>query len=138
MDNNNNTLWEGKLPEWTKEYPYTGVVNFEDNMEFDAGTLQMDIVPQIQLENSLPYEPIRLIFDIDFADGDFEIAGYDYENYGIAETEEVMDYPSEEEIAALGIQEDMLAYRLVLNNKKPFVSMNEDGEVYSYQFVFAA
>lgn len=36
--------------------------------------------------------------------------------------------PTEEEIAALGIREDMLAYWLVLNNKKSFVSLNEDGQ----------
>ena len=33
--------------------------------------------------------------------------------------------PSEEEIAALGIREDMLAYWMVLNNKRPFVSADE-------------
>lgn len=35
--------------------------------------------------------------------------------------------PSEEEIAALGIREDMLAYWMVLNNKKAFNSWDEGG-----------
>ena len=44
--------------------------------------------------------------------------------------------PSEEEIAAMGIREDMLAYWLVLNNKKPFVSMNEDGQKFFWNEYF--
>lgn len=44
------------------------------------------------------------------------------------ETVDELASPSEEEIAALGIREDMLAYWMVLNSKKPFVSMNEDGQ----------
>lgn len=77
LDDNDNILWEGKLPDWTEEYAYTGVVNFGDKMDFDAGTMQMNVVPQIELENSLPYEPVRLVFDISFVDGDFKITDYD-------------------------------------------------------------
>lgn len=103
-----------------------------EETEYDNSIETLESIRQffdaITDEISLPCEPIRIISDIGFTDGDFEIAGYDYENYGVAEIEEVMDYPSEEEIAALGIQEDMLAYWLVLNNKKPFVSTNEDGQ----------
>lgn len=85
LDNNGNVLWEGKLPEWTNEYAYTGVVNFGDMMEFDAETFQMHIVPQIELENSLPYEPIRITFDLGFTDGHFKIAGYHIDSYCVVE-----------------------------------------------------
>ena len=36
------------------------------------------------------------------------------------------EYSSKEEIEVLGIPENMLAYWMVLNSKKPFVSANED------------
>ena len=85
LDNNGNVLWEDKLPEWTNEYAYTGVVNFGDMMEFDAETSQMHIVPQIKLENSLPYEPIRITFDLGFTDGHFKIAGYEIDSYCVVE-----------------------------------------------------
>ncbi|MDE6639140.1 MAG: hypothetical protein K2K63_01270 [Acetatifactor sp.] len=49
---------------------------------------------------------------------------------------EVKDYPSEEEIAALGIREDMLAYWMVLNSKKPFVSANEGGQEFYWDQYF--
>ncbi len=49
---------------------------------------------------------------------------------------EVKDYPSEEEIAALGIQEDMLVYWMVLNNKKSFVSANEGGQEFYWDQYF--
>lgn len=77
LDDGGNVLWEEELPEWTGEYPYTGVVDFGDNVNFDAGTVQMNVVPYIELENSLPYEPIRIVFDISFSDETFEIEGYE-------------------------------------------------------------
>lgn len=77
LDSDNNVLWEGSLPEWTDDYPYMGTVNFENNMEFDAEMMRLEVIPQIELENSLPYEPIRIIFDIGFSNGDFEISNFD-------------------------------------------------------------
>lgn len=77
LDNKDNILWEGKLPEWTDEYAYQGVVNFGDMVEFDAEAFQMHIVPQIALENSLPYEPIRITFNLSFINGHFKIEDYD-------------------------------------------------------------
>lgn len=77
LDNEGNVLWEGKLPEWTNEYPYRGVVNFEDDMGFNAETFQMDVVPRIELKNSLPLNPIEIIFNLSFANGEFKIESYD-------------------------------------------------------------
>lgn len=39
-------------------------------------------------------------------------------------------------MAELMYGEDLLAYWRVLSNQQPFVSTDEDGVVYSYQFVF--
>lgn len=83
MDDNDNILWNEELPEWTNIYSYTGVVNLENNMGFDAETIQMDIVPQIELKDSLPYEPIKIIFNISFVNGDFEIVSYDIEKLNL-------------------------------------------------------
>lgn len=52
------------------------------------------------------------------------------------ESIEEVEYPSEEEIAALGIPEDMLAYWLVLNNKKPFISVNQEGQKFFWNEYF--
>lgn len=73
------------MPKWIKEYTYTGTVNFGDNIRFDAETFQMDIVPGIELENSLPYEPIKITFNLDFMDGEFKIADYDIKDYRVIE-----------------------------------------------------
>ncbi|MCM1496289.1 MAG: hypothetical protein NC089_10900 [Bacteroides sp.] len=85
LDNEDNVLWEGKLPEWTMEYPYAGTVNFGDKVRFDAETFQMDIVPGIELENSLPYEPVKITFHLGFTDGRFEIVSYDVNSYRVIE-----------------------------------------------------
>lgn len=99
LDNKGNVLWEAELPEWADAYPYAGAVNFEDDMGvdvetirqdfkhsknelrhkygFEPYTIQMDVVPQIEMENSLPYIPIKIVFNVSFIDGDFEIAGYE-------------------------------------------------------------
>lgn len=130
LDVHDNVLWKEELPEWTNIYPYTGVVNFEDNMGFDAETIQMDVVPQIELKDSLPLEPIRIIFNIGFANGDFEIVSYD-----IQDTKPEV-YSTKEEIDALEIPEDMLAYWLVLNNKKPFISANEGCQEFFWEEYF--
>ncbi len=52
------------------------------------------------------------------------------------ESSEEVEYSSEEEIAALGIPEDMLAYWLVLNNKKPFISVNQEGQKFFWNEYF--
>lgn len=75
LDNSENVLWEKELPDWADTY--MGVVNFEDDMGFDAETMQMDVIPRIKLEDSLPYEPVSIIFNIRFDNGNFEIDGYD-------------------------------------------------------------
>lgn len=85
LDNKDHILWEGKLPEWTKEYAYTGTVNLGDQVSFNAETFQMEIVPEIELENSLPYEPVKITFDLGFKDGEFKIEGYDMNDYRVIE-----------------------------------------------------
>lgn len=75
-------LWDEKviaeveLPEWTKEYPYEGVVEFNDNFRFEAETMQLTVKPGILLENSLSYRPIEMVFDVSYREGVFEIELY--------------------------------------------------------------
>lgn len=76
LDNEGKVLWENELPEWDKQYPYKGV-NFEDDMGFDAETFQMEVIPRIELETPLPYDPIKIIFNLGFANGEFQIVSYD-------------------------------------------------------------
>lgn len=78
LDNSENVLWEQELPDWADTY--MGVVNFEDDMGFDAETMQMDVIPRIKLEDSLPYEPICIKFNLRFDNGNFEIDGYEIES----------------------------------------------------------
>lgn len=92
LDDKGNVLWEAELPEWTESYAYTGTVNFENNMGFDAGTVRMDVIPQIELENSLPYEPVKLVFDIGFADGAFEIKDCDVQMNNVETDAYIKEY----------------------------------------------
>lgn len=66
-------LAEIALPDWTEEYPSTGVVNFADYIRFDAETMTMEAVPGIILENSIPYTPITMVFNVGYEKDDFEI-----------------------------------------------------------------
>lgn len=66
-------LTEIELPEWTKDYPYQGVIDFENDVRFDAETMEMEITPWILLEDSLPYTPIIMVFSVKYMDGKFEI-----------------------------------------------------------------
>lgn len=77
--NNKNgaVLAEVTLPDWTEEYPYTGVVDFADYIRFDAETMSMEAAPGIILENSIPYTPITMVFHVNYENDDFEIELYD-------------------------------------------------------------
>ncbi len=67
-------LTEVALPDWTEEYPYSGEVDFSNNIRFDVEEMQMKVVPGILLENSMPYYPsVSLNFDLNYRDGTFEI-----------------------------------------------------------------
>lgn len=54
----------------------------------------------------------------------------------LPETEEIREYSTREEIERLEIPENMLAYWLVLNSKKPFVSANEGGQEFYWDKYF--
>lgn len=75
--NKEEILKEIELPEWTEEYPYIGVVDFENDVRFDAETMQMEVTPWILLENSLPYTPVTMVFSVRYTNGEFEIE-YDH------------------------------------------------------------
>lgn len=80
LRNDNDTiLMNITMPDWTQEYPYAGNVNFADYIRFDAETMQMEAIPGICLENSLPYHPIELTFDVHYENGEFNIDLCDYE-----------------------------------------------------------
>lgn len=67
-------LAEVTLPDWTEEYPYTGVVDLAVYIRFDAETMSMEAAPGIILENSaVPYTPIKMVFQIGYENDDFEI-----------------------------------------------------------------
>lgn len=67
-------LTEIALPDWTEEYPYSGEVDFSNNIRFDVEEMQMKVVPGILMENSMPYYPsVFLNFDLNYRDGTFEI-----------------------------------------------------------------
>ncbi|MCM1083530.1 MAG: hypothetical protein NC428_08635 [Clostridium sp.] len=66
-------LAEIELPNWTEQYPYAGMVDFEGNIRFDAETMQMEVIPQIMVENSFPYSPIKIVFSVKYENGRFEL-----------------------------------------------------------------
>ncbi len=82
-----------------------------------------------ELESPLLENPLEL-------EGSGEPESLPTEEPSEQESIEEVEYPSEEEIAALGIPEDMLAYWLVLNNKKPFISVNQEGQKFFWNEYF--
>lgn len=79
-DNEGNVIAEEKLPDWTMEYPYTGVVTFNDDMKFDAETMQLEVIPRIELTNFLPYTPLKFLFDIKYSKGNFQVVKYEVQS----------------------------------------------------------
>lgn len=57
-------------------------------------------------------------------------------NTQLPKTEEFEEYSTKEEIESLEISENMLAYWLVLNSKKPFISANEGGQDFYWNEYF--
>lgn len=54
--------------------PYSGEVDFSNNIRFDVEKMQMKVVSGILMENSMPYYPsVFLNFDMNYRDGTFEI-----------------------------------------------------------------
>ncbi len=80
MDQGGNILTEQVLPEWTSSYPFTGGINYEDRVSFDAETMLFCVKPGIGLENSLPYDPIEIVFHVVYKDGEFELGDYYIQN----------------------------------------------------------
>lgn len=76
MDKEGNVLTEQVLPEWTSSHPFAGGINYEDWMSFDAETMLFEVQPLIGLENSLPYHPIEIVFNVVYKDGEFELGDY--------------------------------------------------------------
>lgn len=58
------------------------------------------------------------------------------DNMERSKVEEVYEYSTKEEIEALGIPENVLAYWMVLNSKKPFVSVAEDCQEFYWDEYF--
>lgn len=77
MDLEGIVLTEQVMPEWTSTYPFNGEINYEEWMEFDAETLQLLVTPSIELEDSLPYRPIEIVFYVIYKDGEFDLE-YDH------------------------------------------------------------
>lgn len=67
---NGKVINEVVLPDWTEEYPYEGEVSYDHQIRFDLENMTMEIKPQIQLENSLPYEKAVLEFNVGFQEGE--------------------------------------------------------------------
>lgn len=72
-NDNGNIIAEISMPDWTAEYPYTGEINYADYIRFNAETMQMETTPGICFENSMPYCPIKFIFNIIYKNGEFDI-----------------------------------------------------------------
>lgn len=69
-------LTENKLPEWSEEYPFAGNVNFDNYFIFSADLMQLRVEPQIAMEQSLPYMPIEIVFQVNFENGGFSLGSY--------------------------------------------------------------
>ncbi len=57
------------LPEWSDEYPFTGDVSFADEYFYDVFNMTLEVIPQIRMTDSLPYKPLGIVFDMQYADG---------------------------------------------------------------------
>ena len=61
------------MPDYIKEYPFTGKILYTEWYSFDVGNMTMTVTPHICLENSLPYTPIDIVFNIEYKEGEISI-----------------------------------------------------------------
>ncbi len=61
------------LPEWSDEYPFTGDVSFEEEYLYDVSDMTLEVITQIRMTDSLPYKPLGIVFDVQYADGAFAL-----------------------------------------------------------------
>lgn len=76
MNNEGIILTENKLPEWSEENSFAGNVNFNNWFSFNAVLMKLQVEPQIEIERSLPYMPIEIVFQVNFDNGDFSLGSY--------------------------------------------------------------
>lgn len=77
-DETNNTIMfkeaggeevEILLPEWCDEYPFTGDVSFAEEYFYDVSSMTLEVIAQVRMTDSLPYKPLGIVFDVQYADG---------------------------------------------------------------------
>lgn len=128
-------LTEVKLPEWTEEYPFAGNVNFNDYFSFNADLMQLRVEPFIELERSLPYRPMEIVFQVHFDNGDFSLGTYYIQDaqHGTQEAETAEDPIGTEytgEIDGINISEHIEKYVTLTDDTEieRWEMMNHNGE----------
>lgn len=65
--------FEAVLPDWSAAYPYAGEVSFTDKYSYDVSAMTVEVIPEIKMTDSLPYEPLSIKFDILYKEGKIEL-----------------------------------------------------------------
>ena len=55
---------EISLPEWSEEFPFNGNVDYDKRYRYNLDSMTLEVVPYINMENSLPVTDLSIFFDI--------------------------------------------------------------------------
>lgn len=110
------------LPEWSDKYPFTGDVSFADEYFYDVSNMTLEVIPQIRMTDSLPYKPLGIVFDVQYADGAFTLKFRKFEQLISEESQEEMPVNQQEEatitsITPLSDDEMEITFSYVLNGE---------------------
>lgn len=54
------------LPEWSEEFPFSGNVEYDKRYRYDLEEASVEVVPYINMENSLPITDLSIFYCIDY------------------------------------------------------------------------
>lgn len=74
-----NSSFLAKLPDYIDKFPLTGKVEFENRYWVNCEKMELKVLPEIEMEKSLPYTPVYINLGIDYKDGKFKIYQISFE-----------------------------------------------------------
>jgi len=110
---NGQILYDAKMPAWTEQYPFNGKVDFDGYVRFDALEQTLTIEPFIVCENSLPFRPIQLVFDVIYHQGQFDLS-----NVTVQVNPNAVSEAEEKYASSISVPEDMLAVAQMYNQNE--------------------
>lgn len=72
------------LSEWSIDYPFEGIVEFDKRYRYNFDTMMLEVVPYICMKDSLPVTDLSIFYRIELYDGEIV---FDFDHFALHESE---------------------------------------------------